>query len=913
MATSTTYSPHAIEAEAQQYWAIHHCFKVQENVPKQAKYYCLCAFPYPSGDLHMGHVRNYVLGDAIARYFRMCGRKVLHAMGWDALGLPAENAALKQQVAPAQWTYANIQRMREQLKQLGLSYDWDRELATCKPDYYRWEQWLFTQLFAKGLAYRKTSWVNWDPVDQTVLANEQVIDGRGWRSGAVVERREIPQWFLKISDYADELLQDLDTLSEWPEAVKTMQRNWIGRSEGTLIYFNISNGSNQDAQKTRNAYEHPAINSLEVFSTRVDTLMGVSYLAIAPQHPLAEQIAMRDPAIQQFIVNCSKLSVAEATIATQAKQGMDTGLKAQHPITGERLPIWIANFVVMDYGTGAVMAVPAHDARDFEFAQRYQLAIRPVIEAVIDDIRLLSKPEFCPNSRRLTDKERNLLGVNEYRSQPNNEEVGQKAQFRKQSIHDYTKSAYTGPGVLLHSNQFTGLSSEVAQKTITDYLIAQKKGERSTQYRLRDWCISRQRYWGVPIPIIHCDQCGTVAVPEKDLPVILPEAVTLIGGQSPLHQPEFYQTSCPKCGQAARRETDTFDTFVESSWYYARFACPDNTEQMLDDRAAYWLPVDQYIIGVEHAVLHLLYARFFYKLLLDGGVLKNDTTVQKTSSSIKISNREPFTRLLTQGMVLKGGIKMSKSKANVVNPNDLIQQYGADTVRLFILFAAPPEQSLEWSDSGVAGAYRFLKRLWHFVTTHRTMLSSAVQSLPINPIAVQSLRRQIHEALQLAHQDYTRYQFNTVVSTCMKLLNQLQNAVTNALAITTPEAERIQWMGTIQEGTHILLRLLAPLVPHITHVLWQQLGFKEAILDAALPTVDNQALQTAQIQVVVQINGKRRDMLVLAANTPIERIQSTALQSPAVQRHLGEQTVQNIIVVPAKGTAPMLLNLVTSN
>lgn len=628
------YNPQMIEENAQRYWQEKNCFNVIEDVNKE-KFYCLSMFPYPSGSLHMGHVRNYTIGDVITRYNTMLGKNVLQPMGWDAFGLPAENAAIKNNIPPAVWTRQNIKHIREQMMRIGFAYDWSREITTCDPDYYRFEQWFFLRLFKKGLVYKKNAEVNWDPVDQTVLANEQVVNGRGWRSGALVERREIPQWFLKITAYAEELLKDLDLLEHWPQQVKTMQRNWIGRSEGVDIKFNI-----------------PKHDALTIFTTRPDTLYGVTYIAIAPQHTLAKQLAAHNAELKEFIESCRNIKLAEADIATMEKRGMPLGLSAIHPLTGVAIPIWIANFVLMEYGSGALMAVPAHDQRDFEFATKFNLPIKQVI-----------KP---PEGK----------------------------------VCDLNQGAYTEPGVLIASAEFTGFTSEQASNAIASHLEALELGERKVNFRLRDWGVSRQRYWGTPIPIINCANCGAVPVPENDLPVILPEDVQFTGVNSPLKtMPEFYQTTCPKCGEPAERETDTFDTFMESSWYYARFACKKQNKVMLDGRANYWLPVDQYIGGIEHAVLHLLYARFFHKLMRDEGLLNSD---------------EPFIRLLSQGMVLNNGAKMSKSKGNVVDPQTLIERYGADTVRLFTMFAAPPEQSLEWSDSGVEGAHRFLKRLWAF-------------------------------------------------------------------------------------------------------------------------------------------------------------------------------------------------------
>ena len=633
------YSPAEIEAKVQRIWQEAQTFRAVEDNSKE-KYYCLAMFPYPSGQLHMGLVRNYTIGDVIARYQRMQGKNVLQPMGWDAFGLPAENAAIKNKVAPAAWTYDNINYMRGQLQRLGLGYDWERELATCTPEYYRWEQWLFTRLFEKGLVYKKTAAVNWCPVDKTVLANEQVINGCCWRCDTVVEKREIPQWFMKITDYADQLLNDLDQLDDWPEQVRTMQANWIGRSEGLQINFKVS-GSDLD---------------LAVYTTRPDTLMGVTYLAIAAEHPLSLKEAKTNPELQAFIDECGKLETSEAAVETADKRGVNTGVFASHPITGEQVPVWAANFVLMSYGTGAVMSVPAHDQRDYEFAHQYGLEIKKVIE-------------------------------------PANEESC-----------DLKTSAFTNKGRLVNSREFDGLTSEESFDAIAKILEQNNKGERQVNYRLRDWGISRQRYWGTPIPIINCADCGAVAVPEDKLPVRLPEDVIVDGSGSPIKSmPEFYQCSCPKCGREAERETDTFDTFFESSWYYARFTCPENTESMLDARSKHWLPVDQYIGGIEHAVLHLLYARFFHKLMRDEGLVDGD---------------EPFKNLLTQGMVLKDGVKMSKSKGNTVDPQALIDQYGADTARLFMMFAAPPEQSLEWSDKAVEGSNRFLKRLWRFTREH---------------------------------------------------------------------------------------------------------------------------------------------------------------------------------------------------
>ncbi len=796
----------SIEAAAQNYWEEHHSFECPKDPePKQEKFYCLSMFLYPSGDLHMGHVRNYTIGDVISRYHHMQGKQVLQPIGWDAFGLPAENAAIAHRLSPAQWTYNNIEKMRKQFRQLGYGYDWRREIATCEPEYYRWEQWLFVQLYKQGLVYKKSAVVNWDPVDNTVLANEQVIDGKGWRSGAPIERREIPQWFFKITAYADELLNDLDKLTGWPPQVVTMQRNWIGRSEGSNIHFPL-----EDSE------------SLTIFTTRVDTLMGVSYIAIAPQHPLAQNAAKNDPALAHFIDECHHTKVAEADIATAQKKGIRLQQKALHPITGEKLPIWVANFVLMEYGSGAIMAVPAHDPRDFEFAALYDLPVKPVIQPV-------------------------------------------------DSAWDFTQGAFNGDGILINSGPFNGLTTAQARKKIIEFLIEKKLGERQVHFRLRDWGISRQRYWGAPIPIIQCPRCGDVAVPEKDLPVILPTDLIPDGHASPLaSMPDFYNVQCPQCAGPARRETDTMDTFVESSWYYARYACYDQDHAILDERANYWTPVDQYIGGIEHAILHLLYARFMHKLLRDQGLLNSD---------------EPFTRLLTQGMVLKDGTKMSKSKGNIVAPQKMLEKYGADTVRLFIIFAAPPEQSLEWSDSGVEGAYRFLKKLWNFAFHVKMSLTPS----PAQPAELYALYQQIHQILQQARQDMDRLQLNTVVSASMKLLNLLIKLPLDATH-----------SPVIHEGMNILLRILAPITPHITHHLWRELGYGENILKAPWPQVNLQALQIQEIQIMVQINGKLRGKITVDQNATAEEIEKLALQEDNVRRYIGDQTIKKIIVVPKK-------------
>lgn len=804
------YQPNLIERQAQDFWQQGNAFAAKED-PSKEKFYCLSMLPYPSGDLHMGHVRNYVIGDVIARYQTLRGKAVLQPMGWDAFGLPAENAALKHKVAPSQWTRKNIEDMRGQLKQLGLAIDWQREIATCDPSYYRWEQWLFTRMVKQGLAYRKNMVVNWDPVDNTVLANEQVIDGRGWRSGALVERREIVQWFLKITDYAEELLQDLAQLDQWPEQVRTMQENWIGRSQGVDIHFTVVDSP----------------DPLTVYTTRPDTLWGATYLAIAPEHPLAMAAAEKDLAIASFLEKCRHIKVSEMEMATMEKEGVNSGYQAINPLNQQKIPVWIANYVVMDYGSGAVMAVPAHDQRDFEFAKKYELPLKQVIQPI----------------------DGNTIDW------------------------DFQVKAFTDPGRLVHSGEFSGMSSAEAFDAISAFLTQRSSGEKRVNYRLRDWGISRQRYWGTPIPIIYCQHCGIVPVPDKDLPVVLPENVSLTEASSPLKSmPEFYKTSCPQCQGPAQRETDTFDTFVESSWYYARYTCPDQHTAMLDERANYWLAVDQYIGGIEHAVLHLLYARFFYKVLRDQGLVKGD---------------EPFLRLLTQGMVLKDGAKMSKSKGNTVSPKELIAQYGADTVRLFIIFASPPEQSLEWSDSGVEGAYRFLKRLWAWAQ----QIQGMAQPIPENYTEEQKTwRKEIHEILQQASNDMERQQLNTVVSAAMKLLNALYK-----LPLNNPTAIPIAI-----EGSKILLTLLAPITPHISHHLWRELGYGENILSTSWPVVDNQALESTLLSLVVQINGKVRSTIVVNANADQETIKQAALNDAQVQRHLAQQTPKKIIVVPKK-------------
>ena len=816
------YQPQVIEPEIQQYWESEQTFKTTED-PTKPKFYCLCMFPYPSGKLHMGHVRNYTIGDVISRFMTMKGYNVLQPMGWDAFGMPAENAAIKNKLPPAAWTYDNIDHMRGQLKRLGFGYDWGRELATCTPDYYRWEQWLFTRMVEKGLAYRKKARVNWDPVDQTVLANEQVIDGRGWRSGALVEQREIDQWFIRITDYADELLDDLDSV-DWPEQVKTMQKNWIGRSQGVEFSFERK-GSDE---------------RLEVYTTRPDTIMGITYVAVAAQHPIAKKAAESDPDVAAFIEECTHMSVAEADLAQAPKKGMATGEYVIHPFTGEEVPIWIANFVLMDYGSGAVMAVPGHDQRDWEFATQYGLPIKPVIKPVADDPEYdLSKQAWCEKT-----------------------------------------------GVTINSGPFDGLNFENAFKSVANALDDMGIGRVTTNYRLRDWGVGRQRYWGCPIPVIHTDQ-GLKTVRDKDLPVTLPENVVVDGSGSPLaSRSDFVDTVDPDTGRPAKRETDTFDTFMESSWYYARFASAFSNDAMLDDNANYWLPVDLYIGGIEHAILHLLYARFFHKVLRDLDLVDSD---------------EPFKKLLTQGMVLKDGSKMSKSKGNTVDPQELIDQYGADTVRLFMMFAAPPELSLEWSDDGVAGAHRFLKRVHTLVTEHisegKHSTSGEVDLETISGDA-RDVYRKLHETIAKVSDDIgRRYHFNTAIAAVMELTNSVMkfNAQTES-----------DWRVR-SEAIEALVVLLSPITPHIAQHLWSNLGRNNSLIDVSWPTVREDALTRNTLTLVVQVNGRLRGRIEVAADADKDTILTLAREEPAVAKFLEGMVEKKAIVVPQK-----LVNLVVT-
>ena len=804
-----------IEKTAQAYWEANQTFAATET-SNEPKYYCLSMFPYPSGRLHMGHVRNYTIGDVLSRFHKMKGFNVMQPMGWDAFGLPAENAAIKNNTAPAKWTYENIEHMKTQLKQLGLGVDWNREIATCKPEYYKWEQWLFTELFKKGLIYKKTSTVNWDPVDGTVLANEQVIDGRGWRSGALVEKRDIPQYFMKITAYAEELLNDLDKLDGWPEQVKTMQRNWIGKSYGCEVEFPIMNQS----------------GNLKVYTTRPDTLIGATYVAVAAEHALATQAAQNNSALAEFISECKRGSVAEADVATAEKKGMATGLFVTHPLNGEQLPVWVANYVLASYGEGAVMAVPAHDERDFEFANKYNLPIKAVIKHSDSD----------------------TLPMIEH-------------------------------GTLFNSSEFDGLNFEQATEAIALALSTKNLGKKRTQFRLRDWGVSRQRYWGCPIPIIHCDKCGEVPVPAEQLPVVLPEDVVMDGVGSPIKKdPSFYEATCPTCHGKATRETDTLDTFFESSWYFARYASFDSKASMADERANYWLPVDQYVGGIEHAILHLLYARFFNKLMRDVGLIQND---------------EPFTNLLTQGMVLKDGTKMSKSKGNTVDPQELIDTYGADTARLFMMFAAPPEQSLEWADSGVEGANRFLRRLWKAVYDHVALGKIAAYTSGELSAELKAIRLQLHSTIEKVADDYgRRHSFNTAISSVMELMNAL------AKIDNTDEMSR----QVRQEVLQNVALLLSPIVPHICQAIWAELCPNSHILEINWPAADSLAMLQDSVEYVIQVNGKLRGSITVAKTEGKESLEKLALQQPFVQKFIeAHMTVRKIVVVPNK-----LINVVVA-
>jgi leucyl-tRNA synthetase len=863
------YLPAELERDAQQYWTANKTFEVTED-PDREKFYCLAMFPYPSGKLHMGHVRNYTITDVIARYQRMQGKNVLHPMGWDAFGLPAENAAIQNKTAPAKWTHENIAYMKAQLKSLGFGIDWSRELATCDPDYYKWEQWFFTKLYEKGMVYKKTSAVNWCPHDATVLANEQVVDGCCWRCDSPVERKEIPQWFIRITDYAEQLLNDLDELEHWPEQVKTMQRNWIGKSRGVTMTFDLSSAVG----------DYP---SFDVYTTRPDTLMGVTYLTLATQHPIALTVAETNPELAAFISECKTQQSSEAEMATMEKRGMDTGITAIHPLTGETVPVWVGNYVLMEYGSGAVMAVPAHDQRDYEFAKKYQLAIKQVI--------VPSGDEPC----------------------------------------DIDSEAFTDKGNLVNSGVYDGLDFDAAFEAIATALEACDHGTMTTNYRLRDWGVSRQRYWGAPIPMFNLADGGEIPVPLDRLPMLLPTEVEMDGIQSPIKADLEWKKDTLD-GQPVERETDTFDTFMESSWYYARFTCSDLDSAMLDpERADYWLPVDQYVGGIEHAILHLLYARFYHKLLRDEGL---------------VNSNEPFKSLLCQGMVLaesfykdnggrkqwlypnevtverdakgktlkaietatgedvlSGGItKMSKSKNNGVDPQTAIDKHGADTVRLFTMFAAPPEQTLEWSDDGVSGAHRFLRKLWTMVHSHLDQAATGGKPAALNPEVFTSshkdLRRKTHETINKVNDDYGRRNtFNTAIAAVMELLNEVAKHSDNDA----------QSVAVRHEALSSAVLLLAPIAPHICHSLWTALGNTEAVADAAWPKLDEAALVRSSIELVIQVNGKVRGKIEVAADASKDSIEQLALADTNVQRFTDGVTVRKVIVVPGR-----LVNIVAN-
>jgi leucyl-tRNA synthetase len=876
------YLPTVVEKQAHANWDARDAYRVTEGALDAAgqpkpKFYACSMLPYPSGKLHMGHVRNYTINDMMARQLRMRGYNVLMPMGWDAFGMPAENAAIKSNVPPAKWTYDNIAYMKKQMKAMGLAIDWSREMCACDPSYYKWNQWLFLKMLDKGIAYRKTQVVNWDPIDNTVLANEQVVDGRGWRSGALVEKREIPGYYLRITDYASELLEQVqDGLAGWPDRVRSMQENWLGKSEGVRFAFphSIKDASGQLIQDGK----------MYVFTTRADTVMGVTFCAVAPEHPLAQHAALTNPALTAFIEQCKQGGTTEAELATREKEGLDTGLVVSHPLTGESIPVWVGNYVLMSYGDGAVMGVPAHDERDFAFANKYGIAIKQVVQ--------------------IGDK-------------PFDDKVWHESYADKQS------------GRLIHSGKYDGLNFTQAIDTIASELESLKLGTRQTTWRLRDWGISRQRYWGTPIPIIHCDDCGAVPVPEKDLPVVLPEDLIPDGSGNPLAKhTAFLHCKCPSCGKDARRETDTMDTFVDSSWYFMRYTSPGNVQAMVDTRNDYWMPMDQYIGGIEHAVMHLLYARFWTRVMRDLGLVKFD---------------EPFTKLLCQGMVLnhiysaknaKGGIEyfwpeeventydakgaitgarlksdgreityggvgtMSKSKNNGVDPQSLIDTQGADTARLFVMFTSPPEQTLEWSDSGVEGSNRFLRRLWSLGEQNKVRIAAGLQT-PMSdwaqaPKEVKQLRFEIHALLKQADYDYQRIQYNTVVSACMKMLNAIDDAQLGDSSFA---------QAAIAETIGILLRVLYPVVPHITWQLWAELGFAKPygdLLDAPWPTVDASALITDEIELVLQVNGKLRGNLSIAREATRDQIEQLAIAHEAVSRNLEGRPPKRVIVVPGK-------------
>ena len=806
------YNPREIEESAQSFWADQRVFESREDQNKE-KYYCLCMFPYPSGRLHMGHVRNYTIGDVVSRYQRMQGKNVLQPMGWDAFGLPAEGAAIKNNMPPSKWTRQNIDYMKQQLQMLGFGYDWSRELATCDPDYYKWEQWMFTRLLEKGIAYRSDAIVNWDPVENTVLANEQVIDGKGWRSGATIERRNMPQWFLRITDYCEELLEGLDDL-DWPEQVKVMQRNWIGRSEGYEIEFQI-----------------PFLDtSVSVYTTRTDTLFGATYLALAPEHPIVQQIASSDQNVHQFLEDTKSQAVSEEALEKMEKKGVALGFNAINPINGEEIPVWTANFVLMTYGTGSIMSVPAHDQRDHDFAKKYDLTIQPVIKHI-----------------------------------------------EKDASHDFNEEAYIEEGILFNSGKYDGINSADAKDQIGEMLTDKSAANKVINYRLRDWLVSRQRYWGAPIPVLTNEDGDLVSESDENLPVTLPEEVEFDGVHSPLKtMSEFYEVN--DGGMPLVRETDTFDTFMESSWYYARFCSSDSDNAMLDERAKYWLPVDLYIGGIEHAILHLLYARFYHKLLRDEGLVEGN---------------EPFKRLLTQGMVLNDGAKMSKSLGNTVDPEEMIQNYGADTVRLFMMFTSPPEQSLEWSDTAINGSYRFLKKLWKLIKTHQDSIKD-VSEISTNDGFNEDqnkLRRKTHQTISKVTDDIgRRYTFNTAIAAVMELVNEVSAFNVN------DELDR----QVIKEAIESILLLLSPIVPHICHQLWLDINHDQPIIDAEWPKFDSSLLKSETSLIVIQVNGKLRSKLEVDASISEEELKSMALSDEKVMGFIEGNEIKKIIVIPEK-------------
>ncbi len=810
------YKPQNIESKWQDEWEKRKVYKVDE-VPDKEKYYVLEMFPYPSGRIHMGHVRNYTIGDVVARYKRAQGYNVLHPIGWDAFGLPAENAAIQNGVHPAKWTYENISQMGRQLKRLGFSYDWSREIATCDPDYYRWEQWLFTKLYEKDLVYKKTSYVNWDPVDQTVLANEQVIDGKGWRSGAVVERKEIPQWFLKITDYAEELLTDIEKLPGWPDAVKTMQSNWIGRSVGIEALFRIEELD----------YD------LMIFTTRPDTIMGVTYLAVAPEHPLAKKVAEKNSEVSEFIDECTRSAFSESDMDAVEKKGLNLDVEAVHPVSGDSIPVYVANFVLMNYGTGAVMSVPGHDQRDWEFARKYGLPVKQVV--------------YPKNGTEFSIEE----------------------------------GAFIEKGILQNSGQFDGQTSEEAFESIAEYLEKEGKGRKKLNYRLRDWGISRQRYWGAPIPVVYCDKCGEIPVPDDQLPVKLPMDIDVQGSQIPSLSKieDFKKTECPKCKGKAQRETDTMDTFVESSWYFFRYVSPEYRKGMFDGKKVdHWLPVDQYIGGIEHAILHLLYSRFFTKVIRDLGLIDLD---------------EPFKDLLTQGMVIKDGAKMSKSLGNVVDPDDMIEKYGADTIRVFMLFASPVNRDLEWSDEGIEGSFRFLGRVWRLIQNATGQIPPATcEPSDLDQLSKEAglLLTKTHRTVKKVTQDFDRFQFNTAIAAMMELVNELYKMELKN------DIDRAVFRFSVKS----LIRMLYPIAPHIAEELWQIMENENDLVDTEWLRWEESLTQSDEISVVIQVNGKVRNHISISSDCDREEMEQAALNDDKVQRYIKGKQVRRVVVVPKK-------------